>query len=106
MALERSLLALEIERVRRRYVSLLEEAAEAPCAWELLDEGLCWHVVLRDALEPDVDVELLEDAIVVRAMVEGSLRLTLLPVPSPFRPPRPLLHFAAERLEVRLVHGA
>ena len=102
-------LAREIERLRRLHLAALEEAAavlEAPCAWEMAEEVLCWHVVLRDVLEPDLDIEVLEDALVVRAAVEGSmgmLRRAVLPVPRPFDPRRPAIRFEAGVLEVRIL---
>lgn len=101
-------LAQEIERLRRRYASVFEDtpdAVEAASVWEVAEETLCWHVVLRDALEPDIDVELLGDAIVVRAAPEertGCLRQTILPVPSPFDASRSVVRFDAGVLEIRV----
>ena len=96
-------LAIAIERVRRRYVSLLEEAAAhgAPTLWDVADQTLCWHVVLRDALEPDIDLEILPDAIVVRAG-GPTVWQTLLPVPPPYATRRPRIRFRGGVLEIRL----
>ncbi|MHC4957648.1 MAG: hypothetical protein ACYTGN_04675 [Planctomycetota bacterium] len=95
----------EMARARRRYAWLLMEVAdahEAPCTWELMEEALCWHVVLRDAVEPDVDVEILDQALVVRATVADRLRHALLPVPAPFDAAHARIRFQAGVLEVRL----
>jgi hypothetical protein len=96
-------LASAIERVRRRYVSLLEQmprSRPAPAAWRLEEHALCWHVVLEDALEPDVDVQVLADALVVRAA--DPPWQTLLPVPFPFGLDHASIRFEAGVLHVRV----
>jgi len=103
-------LAREIERLRRLYAPLvfgdLPGAREAPAAFDVERRALCWHVVLRDVLEPDVDVEVLEDALVVRARLEErSFRIALCPVPHPFDARRARLRFLGEVLEVRIAVG-
>ena len=103
--LRRSDLEAEIARARRRYAWLLAELAEAleaPCTWELLEEALCWHVVLRDALEPDVDVEVLEEALIVRADAADRMRQALLPVPPAFDVSRARIRFESGVLEIRV----
>jgi len=103
--IEADRLLREIRRLKRRYAAFLEEveaAHEAPSTWELEAETLCWHVVLRDVLEPDVDLELLEDAVVVRGAVEERVRLTVLPVPAPFDVRHPEVSLRGEVLEVRV----
>ena len=102
-------LAREIERLRRRHAAVLAEVAaaiEAPSAWELAGGTLCWHVVLCDVLEPDVDVEMLEDAVVVRgAAARGAMRLALLPVPPPYDVRRVAVRYRHGFLEVRIERG-
>ncbi|MHC4551099.1 MAG: hypothetical protein ACYTEZ_20300 [Planctomycetota bacterium] len=104
----REAVAREMERLRRRHLHLLEEAArwlEAPCVWELEEEALHWHVVLRDVFEPDIDVEFVPEAIVVRGVVgmrAGVVRQALLPVPTPFDPRRASIRFRAGVLEIHV----
>jgi len=103
--MRRAEVELEMTRARRRYAWLLMEIADAldaPCAWELTEEALCWHVVLRDAVEPDVDVEVLDQALVVRATVADRLRHALLPIPAPFDASHTRIRFEAGVLEVRV----
>ena len=98
----------EMARARRRYAWLLMETAdalEAPCTWELIEETLCWHVVLRDAVDPDVDVEILDEALVVRAIAADRLRHALLPIPTPFVTAHTRIRFEAGVLEVRVYPG-
>jgi len=105
MTMRRTDLEEEMARARSRYAWMLAEIAEAleaPCAWELIEEALCWHVVLRDAVEPDVDVEMLEEALIVRATIADRLRHALLPVPSPFQVAGARVRFKAGVLEVRV----
>ena len=99
----------EIERVRRRYVSLMEEvseALEAAAVWEVAGRTLCWHVVLHGTLEPDIDIEVRPDAIIVRAATGSRLRQTVLPVPRPYKASRPVLRFSSGVLHVRLRRGS
>ena len=101
--LSREVIAAEIERVRRRYLSLLESAHEAPCTWELHGDVICWYVVLRDALEPDIDLELLEDVIIVRAAEDDeAMRQCVLPIPPSHCPDARSFRLRAGTLEVRL----
>ena len=93
---------VSITRIRKRYRTQLEEAPEAPTAWELLEGVLCWHVMLRDVLEPDIDLELLEDALLVRALVGGSLHHALLPIPRPYRFAPSQVRLRSSRLEIHL----
>jgi hypothetical protein len=66
-------------------------------------EALRWHVVLIDALEPDVDVEVLDEVLVVRAAVgERGVRVGLCLVPRFFDARAARLEFRGEVLEVRL----
>ncbi len=98
----RETVAAEIEELRRRYRALLENEREAPSTWELSRDTLCWYVVLRDAIEPDVDVELLPDALVVRAVVGDTVVQCVLPVPRPFHAHKRQFSFQSGTLEIRL----
>jgi hypothetical protein len=101
--LSRETIAAEIERVRRRYLSLLETEREAPSTWELHGDAICWYVVLLDAFEPDIDVEVLEDVVIVRAPADGdAIRHCVLPIPASYRPDARSFRLRAGTLEVRL----
>jgi len=84
-------LSEEIERLRRRYASLLHEppeAEEAPARWTYGGRTLRWHVVVEEAAEPDIDVEILPELLVIRARIEEAehrLLQAILPVPAGFR---------------------
>ena len=106
MASTKETLEREIARLRRRYHHLLGEAVEsleAPCLWDVTAEALCWKVFLDEVLEPDVDVEFLAEAIVVRGETAARrLKQALLPVPTPFNPRRARIRFVAGVLEIRV----
>jgi hypothetical protein len=84
-------LSEEIERLRRRYAPLLHEAPEAqeaPARWTYVGRTLHWHVVVEEAAEPDIDVEILPELLVIRARIEAAghrLLQAILPVPEGFR---------------------
>jgi HSP20 family molecular chaperone IbpA len=92
----------EIERLRRRYAPLLHdppEAREAPARWTYGGRTLRWHVVVEEAAEPDIDVEILPELLVIRARVEAQgqrLLQAVLPVPEGFR---------AEDAQIRCEYG-
>jgi len=100
--------AREIERLRRRHHYLLaetHESLEAPCRWELVGHALLWRVFLDDVLEPDLDVEILAEVIVVRGTLdlgERPARHALLPIPAPFASQQPTLRFLSGVLEIRI----
>lgn len=81
----------EIERLRRRYAPLLQEppgAQEVKARWTYGGRTLRWHVVVEEAAEPDIDVEIQPGLLVIRARVESAgqrLLQALLPVPTGFR---------------------
>jgi hypothetical protein len=114
MSADRQDLAKEIDRLRRYYAFLFEEtptAITAATVWDLAEDLLCWHVVLHDVLEPDIDVELLTDTIVVRAARGSSpptLSQAVLPVPAPFDPTRLDIRYqtGAGVLEIRIFRSA
>jgi len=103
MALPREIVDVEIDLIRRRHVSLLESAREAPSTWELHAGTLHWYVILRDVVEPDIDLEILEDIIIVRATVGSTLHHSVLPIPAACRADRPTIRFSAGTLDVRLI---
>lgn len=106
ITLRREQLAVSIEQVRRRYRWILEETrVHAPASWSLTRDVLSWHVVLDDILEPDIDVELLDDALVVRAGHPAHTLLSLLVVPAPFDVRQANMRFAAGVLIVELTAG-
>jgi hypothetical protein len=98
----------EIERLRRRWGSLYREREESrtlPAHWALHGSSLHWHVVLEDVLEPDIDVEILPEALVVRARPEADpclLLVCVLPVPGGFDFRRPRIDCTASYLDIRV----
>ncbi len=92
----------EIERLRRRYAPLLREAPEAreaPARWTYGARTLRWHVVVEEAAEPDIDIEILPQLLVIRARLESAgpcMLRAILPVPAGFR---------AEEAQIRCEHG-
>jgi hypothetical protein len=99
---ERQALADAIDRILARYASWCEAAPAAPCIWELAERTLCWHVVLRDVVEPDIDVEVRGDALVVRAALGDTFLQAVLAVPRPFDTRCATVRFHASVLEVRV----
>jgi hypothetical protein len=106
MELLRQVLALEIERLHERYLRMLGVEDEPPITWEVRERAVCWYVVLRDALEPDVDVEILDEVAIVRAAVGATVRMGILPIPTSLRPDVASIRFREGVLEVRLVPRA
>ena len=115
MAAERSALAAlagEIDRLRRCREYLLapeepcgEACEEAPSLWDLVDRALLWRVFLEGVAEPDLDIEIRQDVIIVRgatAMGDRPHRHALLPMPAPYVARRPRMQFVAGVLEIRI----
>ena len=102
--MDRSELAREIDRLRRAHSYLLLQCPEAPAHWELTDHALLWRVFLSDVIEPDLDVEILHQVIIVRGAVEGDRpgRQALLPRPSAYAASRPRIRFSSGVLEIRI----
>jgi len=96
-------LRAEMEQLFLRHRHLLAEAHSVPCTWVLEERGLCWHVVLDDALEPDIDIEQLHDALIIRARVGNEVREALILVPGRFRESTPRCAFRSQLLEIRFV---
>ena len=82
----------------------MPEAREAAARWTLAEGVLRWHLVLEEVLEPDVDVEITQEVLVVRAQPQARrpLLLALLPVPSGFDIANPQIRFERGYLEVRV----
>lgn len=104
-------LELEIERLRRRHASLLRErpaTRELPASWTFGRRALCWMVPLDEEdeiLEPDIDVEITAELLVVRARPQADERLTLLgllPVPPGFDIGNPRIRYVEGYLEIRV----
>jgi hypothetical protein len=105
----------EIERLRRRYALVLRELPamrELHARWAFAREALCWIVPLEEEdeiLEPDIDVEITPDLLVVRARPQSNEHLTLislLPVPPGFDIEHPSIRYEDGVLEVRVRHLA
>ena len=98
----------EIERLHRRYASFLREVPdshELTARFSISHGVLRWHVTLEEVLEPDVDLEITGDAILVRARPASrteSLLVAILAVPSGFDLTRLRVRFEAGYLEVRV----
>jgi hypothetical protein len=99
------LVSEEIRRLERVLEAVVEPegARRAPATWEADERTLSWHVVLEGALEPDIDVEVLPRALVVRvlaASAERPTRASLLPIPEAYDPPTVTVRFEPGVLHV------
>ena len=98
----------EIDRLRRRYGAVVRESPdtlEVVARWAAEAAGLCWFVPLEDVVEPDIDVEITREVLIVRAQrtwPDPAVLLGILPVPRGFDPEHPVIRFAEETLEVRI----
>ena len=99
----------EIERLRRRHAVLLRElpaTRELQARWSFGRRALCWVVPLAEedeVLEPDIDVEITSEILVVRARPQSDEHLTLLgllPVPSTFDIRNPRIRYEEGFLEI------
>ena len=90
----------EIRALRERYRALVGARGSVPTTWEADETSLCWHVVLHEVLEPDIDIERLEEVIVVRARSDAGLCEVVLPVPAGYRRAAPRCVYRADVLEV------
>ena len=100
-SLDEQVLRTEVDSLLRRHRHLMAEALRAPCSWVLEERTLRWHVVVGDALEPDIDIEQLPDVLIVRARIGGEVRQALVPVPNPFRGKAPRCVLRAHLFEIR-----
>jgi len=101
----------EIKRLRRRHVALLRELPETrelPARWTYGRHALCWIVPLDvedEVLEPDIDIEITSEVLVVRARPQSDECLTLLgllPVPPHFDILHPTIRYEEGFLEIRI----
>jgi hypothetical protein len=98
----------EIEILRRRYAVLVRErpaVREVPARWTATRRSLCWLVPFEeDVLEPDIDVEITEEVLIVRAPAshERIMLVGILPVPRGFDRERPVIHYFEGMLEIRI----
>ena len=101
----------EIAHLRRRHEAILRElpaTRELPARWTYGRHALCWIVPLDaedEILEPDIDVEITSEVLVVRARPQSDERLTLLgllPVPSSFDIMHPAIRYEEGFLEIRV----
>jgi hypothetical protein len=98
----------EITRLRSRYGALMRErpdAREIVARWVTEVTGICWFVPLEDVVESDIDVEIMNEVLIVRAhrtWPEPAVLVGLLPVPHGFDPEHAVIRFTEETLEVRI----
>ena len=103
----------EIRRLEQEHTAArreVEPSRSAPAQWIFAEGTLCWFVVLEDVLEPDIDVEVRPEILVVRgrASSDDELVSIVLPVPRGFDPGRARFRFRSSTLEIRIdaVEGA
>jgi len=105
------ILEREIERLRRRHAALLRElpaTRELPARWTFGRRALCWIIPLDEedeVLEPDIDVEITAEVLVVRARPQSDEHLTLLgllPVPPNFDIRNARIRYEEGFLEIRV----
>jgi hypothetical protein len=98
----------EIQRLRQRYLAWLRAisaARELRAQWTFAGDTLRWHVPMGNVLEPDIDLEITRQVIVVRARPEDEPSATfvcILPIPNDFVSAPPRVRYEAGYLEVRL----
>jgi len=103
--MDREKIAGEIEALRRRHRHLVSGCPEAPSLWDVAERALLWRVFLADVAEPDLDVEVLAEVIVVRGALEREReprRQALLPLPAGFARQTPRMRFVSGVLEIRV----
>jgi hypothetical protein len=98
----------EIARLHRRYAVVMRErpdAREVIARWAAETTVLYWFVPLEDVVEPDIDVEIMSEVLIVRAnrtWPEPAVLVGILPVPPGFDPEHAVIRFTEETLEVRI----
>ena len=99
----------EITRLERRLHGYRKETPEAsvlPSRWTLAGGYLRWHVqFIEEVLEPDLDIEITSDALIVRALSEREtvrVLLAILPIPGTFDVQNPEIRYGSNSLEVSL----
>ncbi len=99
-------LIAQLQKRHRPWARELPDVEEVEVHWSLCGRVLRYHLVLEDVVEPDLDLEVTRDVLVVRGRPQHHrerLYLGVLPVPPSFDPYRPLIRFEAGYLEVTLV---
>jgi HSP20 family molecular chaperone IbpA len=98
----------EIDAARARAAELLDEsevAAELPARWVVTEDAVVWWIETGEVDEPDVDLEDVGRALVVRVRRRGepAIARVLLPTPSDWVVEAIAVDFRDGGLEVRLV---
>ena len=101
---------LETARARVATLALTEDdasASELLAHWVLTERAIVWWIETGEVREPDVDLEDLGAAIVVRVRRTGEPQLARVVLPVPADPPIAgiAIEFREGGLEVRLVLG-
>ena len=100
-----------IERLRRRHAAILREfegAREPTAEWTFAGGSLRWHVALEQVLEPDIDVEIASELVIVRARSEAEkdcLLVVVLPVPVDFDVRHARIRFDRGYLEIQVARA-
>jgi len=102
-------IAQEITRLERRLYGYSRETPEAsvlPSQWTLADGCLRWHVqFIEEVLEPDLDIEITSNALIVRALPAREtvkVLLAILPIPGTFDVQNPEIRYGSTSLEISL----
>ena len=102
-------IAQEITKLERRLYGYSKETPEAsvlPSRWTLAGGSLRWHVqFIEEVLEPDLDIEITSNALIVRAVsARETVRvlLAILPIPGTFDVQNPEIHYESTSLEISL----
>ena len=93
----------EIERLRKRYAPVvrdLPDAQEVVAHWTVSEQWIRWHIELEEVLEPDIDVEIETDCLIVRAQHFGTIFVGVLPIPAGFDVTGPRIRCQDGYLEV------
>jgi len=102
-------LAREISELARRLRGYGEDVrveSVLPSRWTLSGDSLLWHVRLtEELLEPDLDIEIVTNALIVRARPSSGPRtilVSILPVPRMFDVHDPEIRYRSTSLEITL----
>ena len=102
-------IAQEITRLERCLCGYGRETPEAsllPARWTLAGGCLRWHVqFVEEVLEPDLDIEITSNALIVRALPAGEtvgVLLAILPIPGTFDVQNPEIRYESPSLEISL----
>lgn len=102
-------MAQEITRIERRLYGYRKDTPEAgllPSRWTLAGGCLRWHVqFVEEILEPDLDIEITSNALIVRALSAretAGVLLAVLPIPGTFDVQNPEILYESTSLEISL----